>query len=650
MNKVVTTIYTPKQTDLTYNFKFMLLSTDKRSVYLGNHVINKLNITNKTYVTLAGLTQAPYIGASDGLGTSASFNSITGAALWKNESYLIAVDNSNCNIRLLNLSANSSYAVTTLAGSLYSSCGLLDGVGTAANFRYPLDIAIDPTQSTAYISDSGNYVIRAINLNTTAVTTVVGNGGPYNIDGVGTAASIDPRYLAISPDGSKLYVKTSYGIRAVALATFTVTTLTSSLPFSPYQLVASSASPSLLYFGSKYEVNSFFVPSGQAFDIAGSGQPVFADGVGAAAGFLLPALVSLINETLAPAALCPTCTVCPAGQYGVCNSTASVCLPCATGLTSVAGASACTPCLAGTYSVSGGLCATCPAGAFSGNASTACYNCSAGTYMPAAGLPACLNCSAGTYSALGATACGKCTNLTANATWLGAGTNSTNCAFGCRAGFNLVTATGVCSPCGVGTYATPGSTVCAACTNLPAEANYTSVGSNATNCRWACMTGYHSNGSACLPCPAGTRTVGSACVSCPAGSYSAAAASLCLACNQGNYSLGGASACTTCSNAGAYTLFVGRGTSASCQFVCKAGSFLSPVNRTCLPCYNGTYSPAGATACRACGYGTWSGSGASACANCTHLQITAGYGAAGIAAFPYIAQDGFGVTGITCVG
>jgi len=643
-NRVVSTFYTPQSSDLTVNYKFMLLSADKESLYIGNQNVNRLSLANKSYVTLAGSTIR---GSSDGLGTRASFNSITGAALWQNESYLLAVDMSNCNVRLVNLSSNASFPVSTLAGSKTQLCGLIDGVGTAARFRYPQDIVVDSSQTTAYVADSGNYVVRAINLTSSAVTTLVGNGGVTSVDGVGTAASIDPRYLALSPGGATLFVKTPDAVRAINLATLLVETLNRApLAYSPYQLVASALDPQTLYFGGNYRVASFFLPSGEAFDIAGGRTPASVDGVGREARFMLPSLLVLLNETAAPASMCPACNRCPAGQFGTCNATASECLPCPAGFFSPRGASACVPCPAGSYSA-GGLCLPCPPGSSSGNGSTACANCSAGTFRPPFS-PVCLNCSAGTYSAdVGAAQCRPCTNLTGNGSWAGPGTNSTNCAFGCRPGFSLVAATGTCSPCGPGTFAAPGSAVCGACANLPDNANYSGVGANATSCPFACQAGFVSNGTACLPCPAGTRMLAGVCVNCTAGSFSAPPMTGCAVCPSGNYSRSGAPACTPCPNAGPYTNFVGRATSPECPFACKPGSVMA--NRTCLPCLNGTFSGGGgATVCSACIGGKWSGAAAAACTACASLSISAIRGAAGVVEFPLVGRSGFGVTSLTC--
>lgn len=43
---------------------------------------------------------------------------------------------------------------------------------------------------------AGNYRIRAVSLPGMAVTTLVGNGAGGSTDGVGTAATVDPRSLS----------------------------------------------------------------------------------------------------------------------------------------------------------------------------------------------------------------------------------------------------------------------------------------------------------------------------------------------------------------------------------------------------------------------------------------------------------------------
>ena len=372
-------------------------------------------------------------------------------------------------------------------------------------------------------------------------------------------------------------------------------------------------------------MGSILVSSGQSSLIAGGPVAGSADGVGAAATFTSPTFLAVINETYGTTPLCLACLVCPAGQYSMCNATASVCTPCPPGTASAgAGATACTACPSGTYSAAGGACTACPAGSISTAAgATACANCSAGTYQATA--TACSNCTAGTYSLAAATACLPCAALTVgNATFVApAGTNATNCPYACRPGFNFIGSPApTCSSCAVGQWAAAGSTACAACTNLPSNATYTGAGANATGCPFLCVAGYVRAGAACYPCPAGTRmpAAGGTCLTCLAGSYSGAAATACSVCNGGTYSLGNATSCTACPGAGPYTVFIGRGTSPSCSFFCRAGSVI--VNRTsCSQCINGTFATLGATACSACGVQTWSGSGATACTACSSLQV-----------------------------
>jgi hypothetical protein len=165
---------------------------------------------------------------------------------------------------------------------------------------------------------------------------------------------------------------------------------------------------------------------------------------------------------------------------------------------------------------------------------------------------------------------------------------------------------------------------CAACTNLPPNATFAGTGANATGCPYHCIAGYTASGPGCLPCPAGSwmPAVGGPCTPCLAGSYSGPAATACTSCTGGSYSLGNSTACATCASArpGPYTVFIGRGTSASCPFYCRAGSYV--VNRSaCMPCVNGTYSALGATACAACSGQTWSAGGATACTTCSSLQV-----------------------------
>lgn len=683
----VSTIFTASSSaNPLYYMRFVTMSLDPQIVYAGMFTVSKFNLTSRTLLpVLVGSTQAR--GSIDGTGTGATFNSISNAALWRDEAYLVAADGGNCNIRLVNL---ATLQVTTVAG-LALTCGFSDGIGIAARFQTMTDIVI--SADVAYVADSTNYRVRAVFLANQTVVTIAGTGVNADINGIGTAAAITPVYLTLSGT-STLYVKTYYGVRKINLNSFLVTTLSTSLSQSPMQM-ALSPSGLYLYYGGYYKVASFSIPLKTSADIAGSNVFGFADGQGVAARFRSPQAVLLLGETERPDAVCLQCTICDAGYYGVCTANTSECYQCPSnqfsnagatacsycapgryasngvctsclagtfavpgdtacqvcgdGNYSLVGAAACAPCQAGTYSVLG-VCRPCPVGAFSNAASTVCTNCSAGTFLQGV---VCVNCSAGRYSLEGFTACQQCLNLPGNASYSGpGGTNSTNCDYVCNSGFSLVSADGSCSICSAGYWTSLGTAACQPCTNLPPNATYRGVGSNETNCPISCNAGYYpsrTNASLCLPCAAGTRMVAGVCVPCPSGGYSGAGSASCLPCLNGNYALGNATACTSCPHPSPYTTFIGRGTNAACSFVCNAGSYV--FNRTlCVPCVAGTYAPSqGRTVCNVCTGGTWSDAGASECSPCSYLNITAAYNGTICTDYPAICKAGFAVTSVVCV-
>jgi hypothetical protein len=388
----------------------------------------------------------------------------------------------------------------------------------------------------------------------------------------------------------------------------------------------------VLYLISGNTLNLRLITSGQTVPIAQN--------------LLSPSRLFVLNETAAADVLCASCAVCPVGTYGPCNAT--TCLPCPTGTyTPTTGHTACVPCPLRTFGVDS-QCSPCPAGTYtSTTGTTACVLCEPGTFGSAPGL-GCSNCSVGTYSiGQGNTSCAPCTPVLGNATYVGPGTNATNCAFACRPGFTYVADANACSQCLVGQWSAAGSTVCSPCAPAPANATLSGVGTNATNCPFVCNAGYVGT-SSCSPCAAGTRQSGTFCVQCLPGSFSDPAASLCTACGSGRYSTGAASACALCANQGPHTVFLGRGTSVNCPFYCAAGAYI--VNRTrCVPCANGTFATAvGATRCANCPLGMWSAAASTACAVCSALTITAANGT-GVLDYPYVAKAGWGVVGVVCV-
>jgi len=116
--------------------------------------------------TLAG---SPAAGLADARGRLAQFNQPTG--LEQVGSALFVADSGNHSIRQIDLATG---AVTTLAGT--GAAGYEDGPADQAQFRSPRDILYEAGSNALLVADSGNHVIRAVELDTNTVITVAGTG------------------------------------------------------------------------------------------------------------------------------------------------------------------------------------------------------------------------------------------------------------------------------------------------------------------------------------------------------------------------------------------------------------------------------------------------------------------------------------------
>jgi hypothetical protein len=157
---------------------------------------------------LAGRLGGP--GNIDGLGGAARFSFPTDVAV-DASGILYVADTYNATVRKI----DASGLVTTLAGSPGHS-GSSDGVGSAAQFNDPVGLAVDST-NTVYVSDSGADTVRRITPDGT-VTTLAGT--PYStgtLDGVAAAARFtNPSGIQVAPSGS-LYVVDQNRIRNISL-------------------------------------------------------------------------------------------------------------------------------------------------------------------------------------------------------------------------------------------------------------------------------------------------------------------------------------------------------------------------------------------------------------------------------------------------
>lgn len=131
-------------------------------------------------------------GLADGAGAEARFRGPMGLAHAHGALYVADVGNHA--IRRIDASGR----VTTFAGGTQ---GFADGVGKAARFSYPRDVAADAA-GNLYVADATNRRIRKITPDG-RVTTLAGQGGRGRQDGAGERATFhSPWGLDVAPDGT----------------------------------------------------------------------------------------------------------------------------------------------------------------------------------------------------------------------------------------------------------------------------------------------------------------------------------------------------------------------------------------------------------------------------------------------------------------
>ena len=198
--------------------------------------------------TLAGSGNT---GSADGPGASASFYLPSSIALMPSGDSVVIADQYNHRIRLVTLSG----LVSTLAGS--GNGAFADGVGVEASFYYPWGVAVIPSNGVVVVSDQWNGRIRLISP-AGVTSTLAGSSTGGSADGIGTAASFNALFgLAVNPANNNIYVADT-GNNILRLVTY---------------------------------------PDGVVTTLAGSGDPTFADGAGAAAGFNNPTDVAFIASS-----------------------------------------------------------------------------------------------------------------------------------------------------------------------------------------------------------------------------------------------------------------------------------------------------------------------------------------------------------------
>lgn len=166
----------------------------------GNHTIRKIT-PGGVVTTLAG--SAGISGSTDGTGAAARFNSPWSIAVTPDGSTLYVTDAGNHTIRQV----TSAGVVTTLAGTA-GQTGTTNDIGAAARFSSPRGITLDNAGTSLYVTESGNHLLRKIDLATAAVTTVAGTAGQ---GGFGSSIMNAPYGVSRDPSNSSRLLMTETG-------------------------------------------------------------------------------------------------------------------------------------------------------------------------------------------------------------------------------------------------------------------------------------------------------------------------------------------------------------------------------------------------------------------------------------------------------
>ncbi len=130
----------------------------------------------------------------------ASFGTVSGVAYDAAASVFYLTESSANRIQAVTMvdPANvDTWTIAPLAGAA-GTAGYVDGAAASAMFRNPTGLYLDAVAHVLYVADTGNHVIRAVDLTSNMVTTAIGTGATRGFAGDGGPAT---SALLYSPQG-----------------------------------------------------------------------------------------------------------------------------------------------------------------------------------------------------------------------------------------------------------------------------------------------------------------------------------------------------------------------------------------------------------------------------------------------------------------
>ena len=196
------------------------LATDSRSVWVAssrNNTVTAIDIASHSISLVAGETFKE--GSNDGTGPSARFKSPDGLVLVGRNLYV--ADTNNSDIRKINLDTK---VVSTAAG-IANIPGTDDGPAGSAHFNLPTQLASD--SNAIFITDSGNSTIRRLSLGDNTVKTIGGQAQQTGKDDGPASKSTYSGPRGVATDGKFIYVADTGNdiIRKIDLSTLETKTI-----------------------------------------------------------------------------------------------------------------------------------------------------------------------------------------------------------------------------------------------------------------------------------------------------------------------------------------------------------------------------------------------------------------------------------------